>query len=516
MPGEILDLSRDATSATVDADYCVIGSGPGGATAAMLLAEAGEDVLILEEGGDKTGAQLSGRDGQSYDQLYMDRGGRMTEDLSITVLQGRALGGGGVINACDVVPIAGGVLAHWRDKHGLSELTEAAIRPHAQAALKDLHANPIAEQQLNLANRLLRDGATKLNLRQEVMRHNRVGCVGAGQCLIGCPVNAKKNPRFVAVPKAIAAGARVFCRARAVRIEHAGAETKHIHVRTLDSKGYREESKLVVRAKVVIVAANAIGSAQLLLQSGIGNAHVGRHVSLQPQLPVMARFKQPIRAFEGIPQAVAITHHEVDDHPEHGLWGFRIEPIMGTPGIVASLVPVAGLAAKRQMATFARTAAALVLVPDSPSGRVLVGRESTRAGTRPIVRYDHLAEHKQRIREGAKVTARIYLAAGAEQVAIPSNRPITIRSEKELARIDELSLEPATVPMISAHQQGGVRMASSEKDGAANPAGMVWGTRDVYVFDSGLFPSSSSTHTMTPIITMARLLTTRLLAEKKA
>ena len=36
---------------TLEADVCIVGSGAGGATAAAILAEAGLDVIVLEEGG---------------------------------------------------------------------------------------------------------------------------------------------------------------------------------------------------------------------------------------------------------------------------------------------------------------------------------------------------------------------------------------------------------------------------------------------------------------------------------
>ncbi len=54
------------------------------------------------------------------------------------------------------------------------------------------------------------------------------------------------------------------------------------------------------------------------------------------------------------------------------------------------------------------------------------------------------------------------------------------------------------------------------RDGAAEPDGRVYGTRDVYVFDSSGFPSSASSHTMTPILTIARYLSQRLLARSRA
>ena len=185
----IVDLSSADAPDEQTVDVCIVGSGCGGATAARVLAEAGQEVLVLEEGGDFIGPGLTQRDGQMYDQLYMDRGGRATEDLTVSVLQGRVLGGGGVINASDVVPIPEGVLRHWQRKHGLSHLTEEVLAPHHDSVLADLSASRITEEQLNEANRLLRSGSVALGFRGDPMMHNRVGCIGLGTCLIGCPID---------------------------------------------------------------------------------------------------------------------------------------------------------------------------------------------------------------------------------------------------------------------------------------------------------------------------------------
>jgi choline dehydrogenase-like flavoprotein len=181
---------------------------------------------------------------------------------------------------------------------------------------------------------------------------------------------------------------------------------------------------------------------------------------------------------------------------------------MGTPGIVASLLPFVGEQAKQMMTLYPRLAASLLLAPDEPSGRV----ELTGAG-RPLIRYDHRDEHKARLRAAAKAGARAYLAAGAEQVVVPVVPPVVVKSEADLAKIDAITLRPASAPLLSAHQQGTVRFAPSEKDGAADPNGQVYGTKGIFVFDSSGFPTSASSHTMAPIITVARFLTTRLLAE---
>ena len=508
--GAIRDLSKEAGApGDMSVDVLVIGSGPAGATAARVLAEKGREVLVLEEGPDRTGDTvpshgLTQRDGEMYDQLYMDRGGRSTSDLSVSVLQGRALGGGGIVNASDVVPMKHDVMRFWQRKHGLADYGPERLEPFQALALEDLHANQIGEDQLNLANKLLRLGAQKIGVKGEVMLHNRLGCAGLGTCLIGCPLGAKKNPRWVSIPKAVAAGAVFLCRARAVRVVDVTSEQKRVMVATLDERGYHEQHSFTIKAKTVILAANAVGSAHLAVRSGFGNEHAGRHLSLQPQLPVVARFAEDVIAYRGIPQAYAITDGEyVDD--ERGLWGFRVEAIMGTPGIVASLLPRVGTETKTAMLDYNKLVAALVLVPDTPVGVV----SSTSSG-KVKIDYALADDNKARMRAGAKVAARAYLAAGAREVEIPLQRPVLIQSESDLAAIDTIPFDPCTAPLLSAHQQGGMRASSSSKTGACDPTGLVYGTQGVYVFDSGLFPSSASSHTQTPIITIARMLATQL------
>ena len=502
----ITDLSAQTPPELIETEICIIGSGCGGATAAWLLAEAGHEVLVLEEGRDLTHADRTQRDGAMYDQLYMDRGGLASHDLSVSVLQGRVLGGGGVINACDVVPSPDGVLHHWARRYGLDEFAPERFKPFQEAALNDLSASRIPENLVNPANDKLRKGTEALGLRGEVMMHNRVGCAGLGTCLIGCPIHAKRSPRTVALPNAMTAGARVFTRARAVRIDNAAEELKELTVRTLDAGGYREQRSFKVRARVVIVAANAIASAELLLRSGIGNAHVGRNLTLQPQLPVIAFFDERIAAFDGIPQSYAVTEFEQEDNEQLGLWGFRIEGIMGTPGIVATLLPFSGAEGMERMARYDHIAASLLLVPDRPSGQVEVAR-----GGRLVIRYEQRDDHRERLREAIEVAARIYLEAGAREVLVPTRPALTIRSSRQAQRAKRLVFSPATAPLISAHQQGTVRFAASEHNGGADMDGQVYGTRDVYVFDSSGFPTSASSHTMTPIIAASRMLTTKLL-----
>lgn len=499
----IIDCSSPGfVPASMRCEVVIIGSGCGGSTAARVLAERGKDVILLEEGGDFIGPMLTQRDLAMYDQLYVDRASRTTSDRTITILAGRALGGGSIINACDVVPIANEMWGFWQRKFAWT-FTPEQMQPFAQMALQDLAATRVEESQLNRNNQILREGAQKLGWRGEVMLHNRKNCQGLGTCLIGCPASAKVNPRMVAIPKALDAGARVLVRVRAVRIADANAEKKRVTVQTLDAKGYHPRETFTIEAQTVIVAANPLGTSRLLQLSGIGNDRVGQQVSLQPQVPCVALMPERVNAFVGIPQAYALTEFERLD-PQQGLAGFRIEPIFGTPGILGSLVTQPGVQGKELMAQIDHVAASLVLVPDESVGEIVTHGQQTE------VHYTLTAEWKKRARQAVKSAARAYLAAGAKKVLVPAAPLLEVHSEQELHKIDAISFDPATILLISAHQQGGAVLGPNPQTSAADLHGQLWGTRGIYVMDGSIFPSSSSTHTMTPILTMAHKLAAEL------
>lgn len=508
----IVDCSTpDQVPTDLRCEVAIVGSGCGGATVARVLAEAGRDVVVLEEGGDYVGPErLTQRDLPMYDQLYADRGSRTNADRTISVLSGRVLGGGGVINACDVVPVHEATWRYWQKVHGLTDWSPEAMAPFVARTLQDLEASPIPENMVNRNNQLLREGAKALGLAGEVMHHNRVQCLGLGTCLIGCPAGAKRNPRMVAIPKAMAAGARVLVRARVLQIVHGKGAEKTLLVRALDPKGYRETGTFQVHCKRVVLAAGPVGTVSILRASGLGNGWLGRGLSLQPQVAVVAQFKERVNAFDGIPQSYAVTAFERNDETR-GLHGYRIEGIFGTPGILGSLVTQAGVAGKQAMAALPQVAACLVLVPDDPVGEITAPWSGGRR-----IDYTLTTEWKTRAREAVRTAMRCYLAAGATQVLVASAPPIVVKSERDLALVDGLSFGPATIGLISAHQQGGTRVAVNEDKGVCAPDGQVWGAPGVYVCDGGVFASTSSTHTMAPILTVGHALAARWVAGWKA
>src|SRR5271155_2582817 len=124
-----IDGSTLTADVARDCEVAVIGAGAGGAMVARGLALAGAKVVLLEEGGHQSSRDFDMQEGKSYPLLYQEQGNRATADLALSVLQGRTVGGGTVVNWTTSFRTPARTLDHWRKTYGL-DLTEQALAPH--------------------------------------------------------------------------------------------------------------------------------------------------------------------------------------------------------------------------------------------------------------------------------------------------------------------------------------------------------------------------------------------------
>ena len=480
-------------------DVCIIGAGSGGSVMAWEMARAGLSVIVLEDGGYHRGADYNQREADMFGENYVARNARATKDMAIAVMQGRGVGGGSTINVCDCVRIHDAVLSHWANKYGVVDMTPETMAPYFEKVEKLLSVSRISEAQLNTNNSLIRKGADALGYAGERFSSNRVGCVGCGYCLIGCAYDAKQAGHTVYVPEAVAAGADVYTYARAQSITVKDGKASLVTGSIMDRKTNQPKVSIDIEAKVVMLGANTVNTAQILLNSKISNSsgQVGKNLSLQPQSAVFGIFDEVVKGYRGIPQAYAVTQFE-DANEEAGLAGFRIEGIFGSPGIAAAQLPGFGMATKELMTFYPHFTGVLVLVPDRPSGEVSVNKYG-----RPVISYTFTDEYKGRLMAGTKEAVKIYFAAGAKKVMLAYTEPTILEDVSGLDIIDKKGIEPASVALISAHQYGTCRMGEDPKTSVVNSYGRSHDVGNLFIVDASTNPSSSSTHNMVPIMAMA-------------
>lgn len=496
----IVDAQTLSEPLELDAAWVVIGSGAGGSVAAQILAAAGRDVLILEAGPLVRPSEFTQREDEMIDRLWVDGGAQETDGGLVGVAQGSCVGGSTVINGGDVALVEPGVLEHWRTHHDLAAWDSAGWSAAEARVQEALDVAEIPEHLHNASARELRTGMRALGWKGGPFRSNRVGCVGSGYCVLGCGYDAKRSALVTYIPQALADGARLVHGARVERIAPRGPGDFVVEA--------RGAHPVRVRAAHVICAAGTIQTPLLLARSGLGggSGQLGRNLSLQPQLPVVARFEREVASHRGIPQSWFVDEFETAEEAS-GLGGFRLESAFSGPAISASMLTGLDEEHLRLMEQYRHLAGCMVLVPDRPSGRV----EESKSGKATIT-YELEPAQAATMRAGILAAAEAWFAAGAVEVVLPWEQPIRAGKLAGIqARIDDLQFDVGRVRLFSAHPQGTCRAARSPERGVCDEGGQVHGTPGVWVLDGSLFPTSASSHTMTPIMTAADLLTRRLL-----
>jgi choline dehydrogenase-like flavoprotein len=488
-----VDLAAATQELVLRADACVIGSGGGGAVAAAELARGGLDVVVLEQGPHFTARDFDQREDSMLPRLFEEAGMRATEDGSITVLQGRSVGGSTVHNLCYAFRTPEPILSLWREEHMLPSLTPAALEPSFERVERMLKVKPIREDEVNALNRIVRAGAEKLGYSGFVTRHNREGCVKSGYCILGCSYDAKQSMLVTYVPEAERLGARLYANARVERIE-ADPGRPRARVRRVLGRAQRADGRpgvpFRVGAKLVVLAAGAVASPDLLLRSGLANGtgQVGRHLHLHPSVMAAGFLEEPIHAYRGIPQSYYVD--EFIDLERDPRSGYVLMPIAAFPVLTAANLPGFGREHADWMKRYAHMAGLLALLHDQSEGSVEPGASLGR----PRIRYALDASDRAQLAEGLLHTVEVLLAGGAREVLVPyAGDPLVLRPGDDLDPIRRRGVAqsgPGAIPLASTHPQSTCRMHGDPRHGVVGEFGECHEVAGLFVADMSVFPTS--------------------------
>jgi choline dehydrogenase-like flavoprotein len=475
------DLVRDVS---IDADAVVVGTGAGGSIALRELARAGVKAVALEEGGYLLPAEFSQREDEMIPQLFQDMGGRTTDDLAIRVLQGRGVGGSTVhnTNLCKRTPNE--LLDLWASRYGVSGAAPATMARAFQRIEDDLSVSPMLPEWENGNNLALRRGTAALGWRGGSLKHNRIGCQQSGFCELGCTYDAKQNALKVVVPDAVRAGADVYAD---VAVERVIVEKGHVAgVRGVarDALG-RPTARVTVRARVVVLAASAVGSAALAIASGLPDPYgrAGRGLRLHPGAVVAGRFDRAIDGAQGIPQSYECTEFlSFEPGSDKRVW---IVPAFAHPIGTAATLSGFGAPHMRAMRDYNRLAVFTAMVHDETSGRVTAAE-----GGRPVIHYTMNEADRAQLAKGLVACARLLLAAGARDVTIPAIPPVRIERAADLSGLDMSFVRPHSIPLTSAHPMGTLAMGDDPKTSVTSSRGEHHQVKGLFVADGSLFPTS--------------------------
>ena len=455
-------MTSTVSSSPLDAEVLVIGSGAGGATTAAVLAEAGFDVLVVEEGEWVEQGSVVPFSLRQMDLQY--RAGGVTVALgvpSIAYTEGRCAGGGTEINSGLYRRPPDEVLQRWADDFSIADLDLAEVSSIADGVEQALSVCTVPGG-AGPPSDVLRRGADRLGWQNSEiprwMKYPNDDAAG-GQ---------RQSMTRTYLPRALAAGARLVTGCRIERLEMAGGSASRAI--TTHADGERGS----IRFRHVFVCGGAIQSPALLQRSRIAG-HIGRSLAVHPTVKLTARFADELNVPDDVP-----VHQVKEFAPDLSFGGSASQP-----GLVALALSDQWRTFRKAITNWQRMSIYYAAITSEGRGRVM----SVRGLRDPIVTYRLTRRDRAMLGSGLARLALLMLEAGAEEV-YPSYRgaPV-VRGRRDLATMQS-RFAASKASVMTVHLCSTVPMGEDTAQCGADSFGRVHGTVNVWVNDASLLPTA--------------------------
>ena len=320
-------------------DVVVVGSGAGGAVVAAELAEAGLDVVVLEEGGHHTTEEFTPDSSAMVRMLYRDGGATFARGRPpVQFAEGRCVGGSTTMNGGMCWRTPERVLERWAREDGVDGIAPGDMERYFERVERFVSAAPQDPGSVGRDNELLREGADALGWRVVHNQRAQIHCAGCNTCTFGCPTGAKRST-LVVVPAARGAvrragPLRLPGRPRGVRRPPARGRRRRA------SRGRRASTVPRARRGRRSSAAARSRRRRCSQRSGVRSpsGRLGHNLSLHPNAKVVAFFDEDVVGFQGAHQAYQVR--EFEDQ------GLVFAAVNLPPGLLASTLPQYGARAR--------------------------------------------------------------------------------------------------------------------------------------------------------------------------
>jgi choline dehydrogenase-like flavoprotein len=461
-----------------EADYVIVGTGAGGATAARVLSAAGLSVILIEEGRRLAPQERARALLEAMSQSVRDMATVATASTApFPLLTGRCVGGSTAINSGIIWRMPSDVASDWRERFGLDELVDERELDRIFDQLEqELEVAEVAEEVRGGNANLMQRGAHALGLPGRVMQRNARRCRGSNRCLQGCPHGARQSMDVSYVPRAMADGARLYPLARAERIVSEQGRAHGVEGRLLGGATGKRGRFRVVGRRGVIVAAGALYTPLLLQRSGLRRM-VGERYQAHPGVAVVGRFARPVGMGFGASQAYEVPLRE---------HGFKLESLAMPPELLAARLPGAGIEWQQRLGQLDRFAQWCAINRMAALGQV---RGTPLGGLR--VRYEPLPEDMERVKRSVALLCEMMFAAGAEEVYPGVGHvPEVLTAPEQAKAILSPALERRDFHLMASHHFGTACANRDATRGVVGPDLQCHDLPRLYVMDASVFPTN--------------------------
>lgn len=503
-------------------DYLIIGSGFGGSTSALRLAEKGYRVLVVEKGSELTAKDFPETNWNVRRWLWAPALGfrglfQMRPFRHVQVLAGAGVGGGSLTYA-NTLPIpkqgfyrspAWAHLADW----------EQELLPHYQTARRMLGAAPT--DFLTPADKLLKDIAEERGTPEAFEKPHvavftgdagrtvpdpyfggkgpdRTGCTRCGACMTGCKVGAKNTLDKNYLYFARASGATVVPDTEVVDV--VPRENGGYVVSARAGRHYFFRKNVSYQAKNVVFSGGALGTNSLLLRL----KERGSLPQLSPCLGQRVRTNSESLIFVTVPgtkedhsRGIAINSlFQTDEHSHlemvrygSGSGFFRMVAVPHVGGHVPGIIKF------WRMLVFTlrhpiRVLRAMLVADWAKSTMILLYMRSTEGTLRFVRKFGFM---NTELEEGE-----------APQATIPQATELAVAIAKKAGGT---AMSPYYEPFLdiptTAHILGGCPMGDSERTGVIDHRHRLFGYEGLYVVDGSAISANPGVNPSLSIVALA-------------
>jgi choline dehydrogenase-like flavoprotein len=511
---------KEISAAGASIDYLIVGSGPAGSVLAHELRRGGKRVVLLEKGSFIVPGSMESR---LIDDLIDTRA---TADGAIRVRNGLSVGGGTQVNVdlcfAPTLPSILYKIDGWRreGRIGKTDFTKTQLESAYQWVKSSIGTRVLSESEINLNNRALWDGAKLAGLHPSLYDLNTYP-PGASPY----PVTDKRSSESQLLLDALKDPANPLGMVpdadvrRILFDRNFRASGVELRVRAPitdagvipDPNGFHiaAGTTLTIHARNVILSAGAMGSAAILLRSGVRNDQIGRGVVLHASMPIMGSFDHIIDALTGTEASVNVSDKLISD-------GYAFESMSDQPLYAALMSPGPAMHTFEMIRNYRRLAGFGVMLIDTPApeNRITLDKDGE-----PVVNYVLSEPDKVRFRRGVAEAVRMMFLAGAKQVLLPTTEdilgngvsPVILTDAKQADDVERnLRFIPNQTIVTSAHMQATNKMGASALNSVVSREFRVWGTSNLYVVDGSVFPTSVGANPMQSIYTFAKIFADRV------